>query len=196
MTRELERQINSLFFERLAASKDKVGVLQKSQEIGGPKDVFKNPLIIEFLGLSESTRLVESTLEEALINNLHAFLLELGKGFVFVSRHRRITLDGDHFYIDLVFCHIILKCYILIDLKIGKLTHQDLGQLQLYVNYFNQEIYNKSDNPTLGLILYTDKNDAVVKCTPGPQHQDTILLPSTSCILLSRESCITNCVEN
>ena len=128
--RELERQINSLLFERLAKSKDKAGLMRlarKGQEIQRPEDVFKDPVVIEFLGLPESPRLVESRLEAALINNLQTFLLELGKGFAFVARQQRLTLDGDHFYVDLVFYHTILKCYVLIDLKVGKLNHQDLA---------------------------------------------------------------------
>jgi predicted nuclease of restriction endonuclease-like (RecB) superfamily len=172
--RELERQINSLLFERLAKSLDKQGLMQlatQGQIIQQPTDVFKDPMVIEFLGLPESPRLTESDLETALIHNLQTFLLELGKGFAFVKRQERITLDGDHFYIDLVFYHTILKCYILIDLKVGKLTHGDLGQLQLYVNYYDQERCTPNDNPTLGLILCSDKNDAVVKYTLGPaQH--------------------------
>lgn len=137
--RELERQINSLLYERLALSTDKKGLLQlaaKGQEIQKPADVFKDPFVIEFLGLPASPRLVEPELEQALIDNLQAFLLELGKGFAFVARQERLTLEGDHFYVDLVFYHTILKCFVLIDLKIGKLTHQDLGQLQLCVNYY------------------------------------------------------------
>ena len=130
--RELERQINSLLFERLAKSLDQEGVLKlatQGQIIQRPSDVFKDPLVIEFLGFPESPRLVESDLETALITNLQAFLLELGKGFAFIKRQERITLDGDHFYIDLVFYHAILKCYILIDLKVERLNHEDLGQL-------------------------------------------------------------------
>ena len=175
--RELERQINSLLFERLAKSKDKAGLMRlatKGQEIQTSADVFKDPVVIEFLGLPESPKLVESDLEQALINNLQLFLLELGKGFAFVSRQDRITLDGDHFYIDLVFYHTVLKCYVLIDLKVGKLSHGDLGQLQFYVNYFNRERRTEGDNPTLGLILCTDKNDAVVKYTLGPDHERKI----------------------
>ena len=129
---------------------------------------------MEFLGLPASPKLVESDLEQALINNLQAFLLELGKGFAFVSRQERITLDGDHFYIDLVFYHMILKCFVLIELKVGKLTHQDLGQLQLYVNYYDRERRTEGDNPTLGLILCTDKNDAVVRYTLGPDQEKKI----------------------
>jgi predicted nuclease of restriction endonuclease-like (RecB) superfamily len=168
--RELERQIASLLFERLAKSRDKTGVRRlalKGQEILSPADLFKDPVVIEFIGLPESPRLVESDLEQALLNQLQSFLLELGKGFAFVARQQRLTLDGDHFYIDLVFYHIVLKCYVLLDLKVGKLAHQDLGQLQLYVNYYDREKRTPGDNPTLGLILCTDKNDAVVKYTLG-----------------------------
>jgi predicted nuclease of restriction endonuclease-like (RecB) superfamily len=175
--RELERQINSLLYERLALSRDKKGLLRlarKGQEIQTPQDVFKDPLVIEFLGLPESPKLVETDLEEALLNHLQAFLLELGKGFAFVARQQRITLEGDHFYIDLVFYHTILKCYVLIDLKTGKLTHQDLGQLQLYVNYFDQERRTEGDQPTLGLILCMDKNDTVVRYTLGPDQKKQI----------------------
>lgn len=175
--RELERQINSLLFERLAKSLDKQGLMKlatQGQIIQQSSDVFKDPLVIEFLGLPESPRLTESDLETALINNLQTFLLELGRGFAFVNRQERITLDGDHFYIDLVFYHTILKCYILIDLKVGKLTHSDLGQLQLYVNYYDQERCTTDDNPTLGLILCSDKNDAVVKYTLSPEQHHKI----------------------
>ena len=176
-TRELERQINSLLYERLALSKDKKGLMRlatKGQEIQKPADVFKDPVVMEFLGLPESPKLVESDLEQALINNLQTFLLELGKGFAFVSRQERITLDGDHFYIDLVFYHTVLKCFVVIEIKVGKLNHQDLGQLQLYVNYYDQERRTEEDNPTLGLILCTDKNDAVVRYTLGPDQQKKI----------------------
>jgi predicted nuclease of restriction endonuclease-like (RecB) superfamily len=175
--RELERQINSLLYERLALSKDKKGLMRlakKGQEIQRPVDVFKDPIVMEFLGLPASPKLVESELEQALIGNLQAFLLELGKGFAFVSRQERITLDGDHFYIDLVFYHTVLKCFVLIDLKVGKLAHQDLGQIQLYVNYYDRERRTKGDNPTLGLILCTDKNDAVVRYTLGPDQEKKI----------------------
>jgi predicted nuclease of restriction endonuclease-like (RecB) superfamily len=175
--RELVRQINSLLFERLAKSRDKAGLMRlatQGQEVARPADVFKDPAVIEFLGLPESPRLVESRLEQALIDNLQTFLLELGKGFAFVSRQERITLDGDHFYVDLVFYHVILKCYVLIDLKVGKLTHGDLGQIQFYVNYFDRERRTGGDNPTLGLILCSDKNDAVVKYTLGEEVERKI----------------------
>jgi predicted nuclease of restriction endonuclease-like (RecB) superfamily len=175
--RELERQLNSLLFERLAKSRDKAGLMALAttgQEIATPADVFKDPVVIEFLGLPESDRLVESELEQALINNLQTFLLELGRGFAFVSRQQRITLDGDHFYIDLVFYHTVLKCHVLIELKVGKLTHGDLGQMQLYVNFYDLERRTEGDNPTLGLVLCTDKNDAVVKYLLGPDQSRKI----------------------
>ena len=188
--RELERQVNSLLYERLALSKDKKGLMRlarKGQEIRQPADVFKDPVVIEFVGLPESPRLVESDLETALLDNLQAFLLELGKGFAFVARQQRLTLDGDHFYIDLVFYHAILKCFVLIDLKTGKLTHQDLGQLQLYVNFYNRERRTEGDNPTLGLILCTDKNDAVVKYTLGPEQSRKIFASRYKLYLPSEE---------
>lgn len=175
--REMERQINSLLYERLALSRDKKGLMRlalKGQEVQKPTDIFKDPMVMEFLDLPESPRLVESDLERALINNLQMFLLELGKGFAFVARQKRLTLDGDHFYIDLVFYHTILKCYVIIDLKTGKLTHQDLGQLQLYVNYYDRECRAQNDAPTLGLILCADKNDTVVRYTLGADQQKKI----------------------
>lgn len=157
-------------FERLLKSKDKKGLIKlacKGQEINKPQDAIKEPFVLEFLGLPESPQLVESKLEEALTNNLQNFLLELGKGFAFVARQRRLTLEGDHFYADLVFYHTILKCYVIIDLKTKKLSHADLGQMQLYVNYFDQEIRTKGDNPTIGLILCAERNHAMVKYTLG-----------------------------
>ena len=175
--RELSRQIDSLLFDRLAKSRDKKGLMRLAvhgQEIAQPIDVLKDPVVLEFLDLPASPRLVESKLEQALIGNLETFLLELGKGFAFVSRQERITLNGDHFYIDLVFYHTVLKCFVLIDLKVGKLTHADLGQIQFYVNYYDRERRTEGDNPTLGLILCPDKNDAVVKYTLGDQQERNI----------------------
>lgn len=173
-SRELERQIDSLLFERLARSRDKKGVMRlalKGQEVRKPEDAIKDPIILEFLGLPESHKLVESKVEEALTDNLRLFLLELGMGFSFLDRQQRLTLDGDHFYVDLVFYHTILKAYILIDLKVGKLTHADIGQMQLYVNFYDQERRNTGDNPTIGLILCTNKNDAAVRYTLGKMGQ-------------------------
>lgn len=175
--RELSRQTASLLYDRLAKSKDKKGLMRLAthgQEVMQPLDALKDPLVIEFLGLPESPKLVESKLEQALIDNLQTFLLELGKGFAFVSRQERITVDGDHFYIDLVFYHTVLKCYVLIDLKVGKLSHGDLGQIQFYVNYYDRARRTEGDNPTLGVILCPDKNDAVVKYTLGEQQERNI----------------------
>ena len=175
--RELERQVASLLFDRLAKSRDKQGLLRlatRGHEVSQPIDVLKEPVVLEFLNLPESPRLVETQLEQALIDNLQHFLLELGKGFAFVARQQRITLDGDHFYIDLVFYHTVLKCYVLVDLKVGKLTHADLGQIQFYVNYYDRERRTEGDNPTVGLILCSDKNDAVVKYTLGEQQERNI----------------------
>jgi predicted nuclease of restriction endonuclease-like (RecB) superfamily len=169
-SRELERQIDSFLYDRLAKSKDKKGVMKlacKGQEITKPEDAFKEPLVLEFLKLPESHKLVESKLEGALIAYLQQFLLELGKGFAFVGRQKRLTLDGEHFYADLVFYHIILKCYVVIDLKTKKLSHADLGQMLLYVNYFDHEIKTDDDNPTIGLILCTKKSEAMVKYMLG-----------------------------
>lgn len=172
--RQLERQMNSFLFERLAKSRDKNGLLALANEghvLTRPHDVIKDPYVLEFLNLPESHRLVESRIEEALINQLQSFLLELGSGFAFVGRQRRLTLDGDHFYPDLVFYHVKLKCYVVIDLKVGKLTHGDLGQMQLYVNYYDQEVTGPDDNPTIGLLLCSEKNDAVVRYVLGDQSQ-------------------------
>ncbi|MFA5780125.1 MAG: PDDEXK nuclease domain-containing protein [Elusimicrobiota bacterium] len=166
--RELERQKGSLLYERLALSKDKKGLIKlarKGQELHIYSDMIKDPYVLEFTGLSPQIKLYESKLEQALIDNLSNFLLELGKGFTFVSRQKRITLDGDHFYIDIVFYNTILKCYVIIDLKIGKLAHQDIGQMQMYVNYYDREVKQSDDNPTVGLILCEDKKDAVVRYT-------------------------------
>lgn len=166
--RELERQKGSLLFERLALSKDKkvlVKLARKGQELQTYDDMIKDPYVLEFTGLSPQSKLYESRLEQALIDNLSRFLLELGKGFTFMARQKRISLDGDHFYIDLIFYNTVLKCYVIIDLKIGKLVHQDIGQMQMYVNYYDREIRRSDDNPTVGLILCEDKKDAVVRYT-------------------------------
>ena len=172
--RELDRQINSLLFERLAKSRDKAGLMRLANEGHRPQlpaEIFKDPLVIEFLGLPESEKLVENDLESALTSQLQSFLLELGSGFAFLARQQRLTLEGDHFYVDLVFYHTILKCHVLVDLKIGKLTHEDLGQLQLYVNYYDRERRASDDNPTLGLILATEKNDSMVRYTLAEGQQ-------------------------
>lgn len=173
-SRELEKQKGSMLFERLSLSKDKKAIMrlaQKGQEIKTYEDIIKDPYVLEFSGLSPQTKLYESKLEQALIDKLSHFLLELGKGFTFVARQKRITLDGDHFYIDLVFYNTILKCYVLIDLKIGKLVHQDIGQMQMYVNYYDREIKREDETPTVGLILCEDKKDAVVRYTLSKKNK-------------------------
>lgn len=167
-SRELERQKGSFLYERLAMSKNKKGLMKlarKGQELKKYEDMIKDPYILEFTGLSAQSKLYESKLEQALIDNLSKFLLGLGKGFAFVARQKRISLDGDHFYIDLVFYNTVLRCYVLVDLKIGKLVHQDIGQMQMYVNYFDREVKGIGDNPTVGLILCGHKKDAVVRYT-------------------------------
>lgn len=164
--RQLERQIDSLLFDRLKKSQDIEGVLLLANQglrAETPMDVIKDPYVLEFLDLPQAHQLTESHLESALLNQLHDFLLELGSGFAYVGRQMRLTLDGDHFYPDLVFYHIRLKCYVIIDLKLGKLGHADLGQMQLYVNYYDREVIGEGDQPTIGLILCTEKNDAVVR---------------------------------
>lgn len=185
--RELERQKNSLLYERLALSRDKAGIkklAKRGQEIQTYGDMVKDPYILEFTGLSPAPILYETSLEQALCDNLSRFLLELGKGFTFVGRQKRLTVEGDHFYIDLVFYNTLLRCYVLIDLKIGKLTHQDIGQMQMYVNYYDRHMKQKDDNPTVGLILCEDKKDAVVRYTLPRQNRQIfasrykLILPS------------------
>jgi predicted nuclease of restriction endonuclease-like (RecB) superfamily len=166
--RELKRQFDSGLYERLTLDGDKTKILelsQKGQIIEKPQDLIKDPYILEFLGLEEYSKYSETDLEQALINNIESFLLELGKGFTFVKRQERITFDDQHFFIDLVFYNRILKCFIVIDLKIGELKHQDLGQLQMYVNYFDRVVKEVDENPTVGIIICASKNDAVVKMT-------------------------------
>jgi predicted nuclease of restriction endonuclease-like (RecB) superfamily len=167
-TRELERQIHSLLFERLALSRDQAGVMalaKKGHEIHTPSDLVKDPLVLEFTGLKQDERYLESDLEQALLGKLQQFLLELGKGFAFMGRQQRVTLDGRHFFIDLVFYNRITRSFVLLDLKVGSLTHQDLGQMQMYVNYYQREMTNPDENPPIGIVLCTDKNEAVVRYT-------------------------------
>lgn len=167
-TRELERQINSLLFERLALSKDKDGVrelVEKGHDVHQPTDLVKDPYVLEFAGFPQQSRLLEKDLESALIDKLQQFLLELGKGFAFMARQQRVTLDGNHFYIDLVFYNRLTRSFVLIDLKVGASKHQDIGQMQMYVNYYQREITDESENPPIGIILCSDKSDAVVRYT-------------------------------
>jgi predicted nuclease of restriction endonuclease-like (RecB) superfamily len=165
-TRQLERQINSFYYERLLSSRKKAPVkkeIQKLEPSLKPEDIIKDPYVLEFLNVKENIRFLEKDLESALIGKLQDFLLELGKGFSFIGRQQRISADGDNFYIDLVFYNYLLKCFVLIDLKIGKLTHQDIGQMDFYVHYYENEIRAETDNPTIGIILCSEKNETVVK---------------------------------
>lgn len=173
--RELKRQIKASLFERLALSKDKNAVLalaKNGQQITATKDIIKDPYVFEFLQLEEKEQWLERDLEEALIDKLGQFLLELGKGFAFIGKQYRITLDNNHFFVDLVFYHRILKCFVLIDLKKGKVNHQDIGQMNLYLNYFSAEENMDTDNPPIGIVLGADKNDILVEyATAGITNQ-------------------------
>jgi predicted nuclease of restriction endonuclease-like (RecB) superfamily len=166
--RALERQINTLYYERLLGTKDRKGVRQEAQcEIAkldqAPRDFVRDPVMLEFLGLPETGRLLESNLESALIHNLQSFLLELGKGFAFVARQERISTESKDYYIDLVFYNHILKCFVLFDLKAGGLTHQDVGQMDMYVRMYDHKRRSEGDNPTVGIILCAQKDASVVR---------------------------------
>ena len=166
--RQLERQINTMYYQRILASQDK-SLVAKEIQTTEPKPeyekIIKDPYVMEFLQIQPDTHVYEGELEQALIDHLQHFLLELGRGFSFVARQKRFTLDGQDFFIDLVFYNYILKCFVLIDLKMGKLTHQDLGQMQMYVNYYTREMMNDGDTPPIGIVLCADKGDSIVKYT-------------------------------
>ena len=166
--RQLERQIHTMYYQRLLSSQDKAAVSAEIQ-LTEPKPqyekIVKDPYVMEFLQIKPDTHVFESDLEQALIDHLQQFLLELGRGFSFVARQKRFALDGQNFYIDLVFYNYILKCFVLIDLKMDQLTHQDIGQMQMYVNYYTRELMNEGDNPPIGIVLCADKSDAIVKYT-------------------------------
>jgi predicted nuclease of restriction endonuclease-like (RecB) superfamily len=167
-TRQLERQINSFYHQRLLSSQDKDMVRNEilNLETGrDSKDVIRDPYVLEFLGLEQTPNLFEKDLEQGLIEHLQKFLLELGRGFSFVARQKRISFDGEHYYIDLVFYNYLLKCFVILDLKVGKLTHQDIGQMQMYVNYYTREMMNDGDSLPIGIILCADKSESVVKYT-------------------------------
>lgn len=188
-TRQLERQINSFFYERLLSSKNKEQVAEEIQTLEPakkPEDVIRDPYVLEFLGLKSNDDFYESDLEQALITHLQKFLLELGRGFSFVARQKRITFDGRHFRIDLVFYNYILKCFVLIDLKVGDLTHQDLGQMQMYVHYYERELMNEGDNPPIGIVLCADKSESVVKYTL-PENETQIFASKYKLYLPSEE---------
>ena len=164
--RELKRQMKSMLFHRLALSKDKKGVLELSQqglEVQKAEDVIKDPFVLEFLNIPQNDQYLEGELEEKLITNLQKFLLELGKGFAFIGRQYRISLGGKHFFVDLVFYHRILKCFVLIDLKRGEVEHQDVGQMNLYLNYFRKEENTEGDNEPIGIVLCAYKDKILVE---------------------------------
>ncbi|MCA4897270.1 MAG: YhcG family protein [Bacteroidota bacterium] len=168
-TRALERQINTLYFERMLMTpkkgkRDVKSEAEHKKEISKPVDIIKDPYVLEFLDLKSNTKFYEHELEQAIIDKLKEFLLELGKGFSFVARQYRLTVGtGKHFYADLVFYNYILKCFLVIDLKVGELTHQDIGQMDMYVRYFEDQVRQEGDNPTIGLILCSEKNKTIVK---------------------------------
>lgn len=186
--RELERQKNSLLYERLLKSNDKEAVLavaRKERIPESPTEVVKDPMYLEFLGLEQKPHYYESDLEDALITHLQEFLMELGNGFLFDSRQKRILIEDDEYKVDLVFFNRLLRCFVLIELKTHKATHQDLGQLQMYVNYYDRMVKLPDENPTIGILLCTEKNDTVVRMTL-PEDNTTIIankyelyLPST-----------------
>lgn len=175
--RELERQINSGLYERLLLSNDKKAVLEvarKERIPESPTEIIKDPMVLEFLGLRPESTYYEKDLERALITNLQAFLLELGNGFSFVARQKRILLEDDEFFADLVFYNRLLRCFVVIELKTHKITHEDIGQLQMYVNYYDRNEKAPDENPTIGILLCADKNDTLVKYTL-PENNNTIL---------------------
>lgn len=166
--RQLERQIHTMYYQRILASQDKAPVaaeIQRTEPKAEYEKAIKDPYIMEFLQIKPDTHVYESDIEQALIDHLQQFLLELGRGFSFVSRQKRFTLDGQDFFIDLVFYNYILKCFVLFDLKTDTLTHQDIGQMQMYVNYYTRELMNDGDTPPIGIVLCAEKNDAVVRYT-------------------------------
>ncbi|MCI5732263.1 MAG: PDDEXK nuclease domain-containing protein [Eubacterium sp.] len=166
--RTLQRQYSSSLYERLALSRNKEAVLKLAKEgniIARPEDIIKQPTVLEFLGMEERAKYSETDLETALIDKLQRFLLELGKGYLFETRQKRFTLNEDNYYVDLVFYNRLLRCYVLIDLKVDKLTHQDIGQMQMYVNYYDRYEKLDDENPTIGILLCKEKNDALVEIT-------------------------------
>jgi len=183
--RQLERQINTMFYERLLSSKDKESVaaeIQTTEPKPEYEKIIRDPYVLEFLDLPANPHFYEKDLEQALIDHLQNFLLELGRGFSFVARQKMISFDGRQFYIDLVFYNYILKCFVLIDLKLGDLTHQDLGQMQMYVNYYTRELMNEGDNPPIGIVLCADKSDAIVKYTLPEDNKQIFASRYMTCI--------------
>jgi len=166
--RTLQRQYNSSLYERLALSRDKEAVMRLAKEgniIAKPEDIVKQPTVLEFLGMEEKTEYSETELESAIIDKLQKFLLEMDKGYLFEARQKRFTFEEDNFFVDLVFYNRLLRCYVLIDLKVDKLTHQDIGQMQMYVNYYDRYEKLEDEKPTIGILLCKEKNDALVEIT-------------------------------
>jgi predicted nuclease of restriction endonuclease-like (RecB) superfamily len=190
--REMERQIHSMLYERLLLSNDKESVLalaRREREVQAPTEIIKDPMVLEFLGLEKKARYYESDLETEIINHLQDFMLELGNGFTFVSRQKRILLEDDEFFVDLVFYNRIVRCFVIFELKIGKATHQDLGQLQMYVNYYDRCEKLPDENPTIGILLCSEKNDTTVKMSL-PEGNKTILASKYQLYLPSKEQLI------
>ena len=186
---QLKRQYGSSLYERLALSTDKEKVYQlatKGQQVENPKDAIKDPYILEFLGLPQLPEYSESELESRIIDHLQQFLLELGTGFAFMGRQVRFTFDEEHFIVDLVFYNRLLRCFVLFDLKIGELKHQDIGQMQMYVHYYDRKVKLPEENPTIGIILCKDKNNAVVEMTL-PEDNTQIFASKYETVLPSKE---------
>jgi predicted nuclease of restriction endonuclease-like (RecB) superfamily len=190
--RQLERQVNSQLFERLLLSNDVKSVLAVAREEKIPvdaKEIIKDPMVLEFLGLQRESSYYEKDLENAIITHLQDFILELGNGFAFVARQKRIHLDGDDFFIDMVFYNRLLQCFVIIEIKTSKLTHQDIGQLQMYVNYYDRFEKQSFENPSIGILLCTDKNDAVVKISL-PENNSNIIASKYQLYLPTEEQLI------
>ncbi len=187
--RELNRQFDSALYQRLLLSRDKDAVKElsvKGQIVERPEDILKDPYVLEFTGLPELPQYTESRLEQRLIDELQTFLLELGKGFTFVGRQQRITIEEDHYYVDLVFYNRYLKAFVLVDLKIGQLKHQDLGQMQMYVHYYDRFVKMPDENKTIGIILCRDKKDALVEITL-PDETNPIFASKYQTVLPNKE---------
>ena len=187
--KELKRQFDSALYERLALSKDKQAIAELSRQgaiIEKPEDIVKDPYILEFLGLPEDSRYSESTLEQRIIDRLQSFLLDLGKGYTFVGRQVRLTFDEKHFFCDLVFFNRLLQCFVLIDLKIGEVTHQDLGQMQMYVHYYDRKVKLPTENPTVGIVLCKKKDDTLVEMTL-PEDNTQIFASKYQTVLPNKE---------